>query len=53
MSQQEWEYVGKQLTIREKAGKKSEVYFNNELITEKKLRKEISRHVLPKFISGE
>ena len=53
MSQQQWEYVGKQLTIREKAGKKSEVYFKNELIAEKKLRREISRHILPRFNSGE
>jgi hypothetical protein len=47
-----WRFIHYRVEKRKSQGKESEVYFNNTLVPDKKVKKEISRHVLPTFQQG-
>ena len=46
---EEWKFIEHRLRKRDLEGKDSETYINGELVPSKKIKKEISRHVLPRF----
>lgn len=46
---EEWKFIAHRLRKRDREGKDSETYINGELVPRKKIKKEISRHVLPRF----
>jgi hypothetical protein len=47
-----WKFIHCRLEKRKCQGKESEIYFNNVLVPNKKVKKEISRHVLPTLQQG-
>lgn len=48
----EWEYVSHRIQKRKREGKESVVYFNRVAIAPEKVKKEISRHYVPIYRSG-
>jgi Clr5 domain len=48
----EWKYVSHRIQKRKKEGKESVVYFNRDAIAPEKVKKEISRHDMPTYQSG-
>jgi hypothetical protein len=48
----EWKYVSHRIQKRKREGKESVVYFNRVAIAPEKVRKEISRHDVPSYHSG-
>jgi hypothetical protein len=45
LSRGDWHFVGHRLTKREGEGRKSKVYFNGNPLSDKKVKREVSRHV--------
>jgi hypothetical protein len=48
----EWKYVSHRIQKRKREGKESVVYFNRVAIAPEKVKKEISRHDMPTYLSG-
>jgi Clr5 domain len=48
----EWKYVSHRIQKRKREGKESVVYFNRVAIAPEKVKKEISRHDVPTYHSG-
>ena len=48
----EWKYVSHRIQKRKREGKESVVYFNRVAIAPEKVKKEISRHDVPTYLSG-
>jgi hypothetical protein len=48
----EWKYVSHRIQKRKREGKESVVYFNRVAIAPEKVKKEISRHNVPTYHSG-
>ena len=48
----EWKYVSHRIQKRKREGKESVVYFNRVAIAPEKVKKEISRHDVPSYHSG-
>ena len=48
----EWKYVSRRIQKRKREGKESVVYFNRVAIAPEKVKKEISRHDVPTYHSG-
>jgi len=46
---EKWKFIAHRVRKRDLDGKDSETYINGELVPSKKIKKEISRHVLPRF----
>lgn len=46
-----WQYIAHYLKARSKWGKATSVYFGDELIDERRLRKEIARHTTVSYMS--
>ncbi|CZR63647.1 uncharacterized protein PAC_13544 [Phialocephala subalpina] len=46
-----WKFVARELEKRKRDGKESETYINGKLIPNKKIKKEISRYLLPSYYS--
>jgi hypothetical protein len=49
----EWKYVSHRLHRRKREGKESVVYLNRVAIAPEKVKKEISRHDVPTYLSGD
>lgn len=49
---EEWKFIARRIRKRALEGKESETYIRGELATNKKIKKEISRHVPPSFENG-
>ncbi|KAI9834920.1 MAG: hypothetical protein M1819_002643 [Sarea resinae] len=47
-----WRFVGHRVQKRKLEGKESDVYNHGQLISEKKVKKEVSRHMLPTLASA-
>jgi hypothetical protein len=48
----EWKDVAHRIQKRKREGLDSDIYFNDTLIPPKKVKKEVSRHSIPTYISG-
>jgi hypothetical protein len=48
----EWKYVSYRIQKRKREGKESVVYFNRVAIAPEKVKKEISRHDVPTYLSS-
>jgi len=46
---EEWRYIARRIEKRDLDGKESETYISGRLISNKKIRKEVSRHAPPTF----
>src|ERR1700722_8941906 len=49
----EWKYVSHRIHRRKREGKESVVYLNRVAIAPEKVKKEISRHDVPTYLSGD
>jgi|ERR1700722_4540016 len=52
LKDEEWKYVSHRIQKREREGKESVVYFNRVAIAPEKVKKEMSRHDVPTYRSG-
>jgi glyoxylate carboligase len=48
----EWKYIAHRIQKRKREGLESDIYFNDTPIPPKKIKKEVSRHSIPTYISG-
>lgn len=44
MTAAEWEYIGRQICVRKKNGKISQIFFNGSIIPAAKVKKEVARN---------